>query len=191
MQLPDFSSTADTFNSSNNSTQQVVIGDGLVVVWKVISVEAEGTDPNFGGKVDDGKGVEYGLAIAVDNGKGVEYRSAIAGAEMGVREERDDRFRTLLSLQGSVPSQPDPDSSATFLHSLTSSICPPPPLELGFSLELTSVLLAKDKLNAAGLMEPFSKEREERSVRAYDIYPVAIMDDDVLNVDDTIDEEED
>ncbi|KAI3505017.1 hypothetical protein L1887_26865 [Cichorium endivia] len=99
-----------------------------------------------------------------------------------------DRFRTLLSLQGSVPSQPDPDSSATFLHSLISSICPPPPLELGFS-ELTSVLLAKDKLNAFGLMELFSEEREERFVRAYDIYPVAVMDEDGLDVDDTIDED--
>ncbi|CAI9275263.1 unnamed protein product [Lactuca saligna] len=84
-----------------------------------------------------------------------------------------DRFRMLSSLQGSVPSQPDADSSATFLHSLISSICPPPPLELGFSLELTSVLLAKDKLNAFGLMEPFSEEREGRSVRAYGIYPMA------------------
>ncbi|KAL4570050.1 hypothetical protein LXL04_025700 [Taraxacum kok-saghyz] len=83
------------------------------------------------------------------------------------------RFHTLLSLQGSVHTHPDADSSANFLHSLISSICPPPQLELGFTLELTSVLLAKDKLNAFGLMEPFSEEREERTVRAYGVYPVA------------------
>lgn len=53
---------------------EVIIGDGLVVVRKVIAVEAEGTDPDFGGEVDDGKRVEYG--------------SAIAAAEGGVREER-------------------------------------------------------------------------------------------------------
>ncbi|KVH95746.1 histone-lysine N-methyltransferase ASHR2 [Cynara cardunculus var. scolymus] len=83
------------------------------------------------------------------------------------------RFQTLLSLQGSVSSQPDADSSAVFLHSFISSLCATFPRELGFSLELTCVLLAKDKLNAFGLMEPFSEEREERSVRAYGIYPLA------------------
>ncbi|KAI3787311.1 hypothetical protein L1987_41689 [Smallanthus sonchifolius] len=94
------------------------------------------------------------------------------------------KFQTLLSLQGSVPSQSDAvsdsvsgsdsdsDSSANFIHSLISSVCPPLPLELGFSLELTRALLAKDKLNAFGLMEPFL-EQEDRSVRAYGIYPVA------------------
>lgn len=54
--------------------REVVIGDGLVVVRKVIPVETEGTDPYFCGEIDDGKGVEY--------------RSAIAAAERGVREER-------------------------------------------------------------------------------------------------------
>ena len=83
------------------------------------------------------------------------------------------RFQTLLSLQGSVSSQPDADSSAVFLHSFISSLSPPPPRELGFCLELTCVLLAKDKLNAFGLMEPFSEDREERSVRAYGVYPMA------------------
>lgn len=53
---------------------EVVVGDGLVVVGEVVAVEAEGADPDFGGEVDDGEGVEYG--------------SAIAAAERGVREER-------------------------------------------------------------------------------------------------------
>lgn len=55
--------------------REVVFRDRLLVVErKVITMEAERTDPDFGGEVDDGKGVEYG--------------SAIAAAERGVREER-------------------------------------------------------------------------------------------------------
>ncbi|KAG6430029.1 hypothetical protein SASPL_108088 [Salvia splendens] len=44
--------------------------------------------------------------------------------------------------------------------------------ELGFSVELTAALLAKDKLNAFGLMEPFNQGKQ-RSVRAYSLYPKA------------------
>lgn len=41
-------------------------------------------------------------------------------------------------------------------------------------MELTAALLAKDKLNAFGLMEPFSSPEDgQRSVRAYGIYPNA------------------
>ncbi|KAK1408743.1 hypothetical protein QVD17_40763 [Tagetes erecta] len=86
------------------------------------------------------------------------------------------KFQTLLSLQGSVhshSSDSDADSSASFIHSLVSTVCLPLPVELGVSIELTRVLLAKDKLNAFGLMEPYSEEREDRSVRAYGIYPIA------------------
>lgn len=79
-------------------------------------------------------------------------------------------FATLLSLQGQLWNH----DSAHFLHSLISSLCPPPqlPQGFGFSVELTAALLAKDKLNAFGLMEPFAEDRE-RSVRAYGIYPKA------------------
>lgn len=56
---------------------------------------------------------------------------------------------------------------ATFLHSLLSPLT-------GFSLEVTAMLIAKDKRNAFGLMEPFREEDGgERSVRAYGIYPNA------------------
>ncbi|KAL7171896.1 hypothetical protein ACSBR2_036536 [Camellia fascicularis] len=85
-------------------------------------------------------------------------------------------FRILLCLQGESPAQPD--DAALFLHSLIFSLCPPPAphgsAEYGFSfsLELTAALLAKDKLNAFGLMEPSAKDGE-RSVRAYGIYPNA------------------
>ncbi|KAL1210635.1 Histone-lysine N-methyltransferase ASHR2 [Cardamine amara subsp. amara] len=81
-------------------------------------------------------------------------------------------FQILLSLQGSG-SNGDISSSAAanFLHSLLSAVCPPLPVPI--SPELTAALLAKDKVNAFGLMEPFSVSNEKRSVRAYGIYPKA------------------
>lgn len=83
------------------------------------------------------------------------------------------RFQTLLSLQG---SDVDNNNNSLFLHSLISSLSPPPPplLAAEFCPQLTAALLAKDKLNAFGLMEPFSEEKKgDRSVRAYGIYPRA------------------
>ncbi|CAJ2677758.1 unnamed protein product [Trifolium pratense] len=79
-------------------------------------------------------------------------------------------FQILLSLQGSH----DNDDAAQFLHSVISSLFSGSYArnEL-FSLQLTSSLLAKDKLNAFGLMHPFSENDENRSVRAYGIYPYA------------------
>lgn len=78
-------------------------------------------------------------------------------------------FQILLSLQGS----PDDATiaAAQFLHPLISSLCQLP--QNVFSLELTSALLAKDKLNAFGIMHPVSEDDEQRSVRAYGIYPSA------------------
>ncbi|KAL0342037.1 UNVERIFIED_CONTAM: Histone-lysine N-methyltransferase ASHR2 [Sesamum calycinum] len=67
------------------------------------------------------------------------------------------RFQTLLSLQGEVFV----DDASVFLHSVISSVCPLSNLgQFGFSVELTSALLAKDKLNAFGLMEPFDQDKE-------------------------------
>lgn len=71
-----------------------------------------------------------------------------------------------MSLQGG----PSEDANAVFLHSLISSLCNGE--SISFTLELTAALLAKDKLNAFGLMEPFG-DKGERSVRAYGIYPNA------------------
>ncbi|KAL4649452.1 hypothetical protein ACB092_01G014700 [Castanea dentata] len=87
------------------------------------------------------------------------------------------QFQILLSLEGA----PDATDTATaqFLHSLLiSSLFPPPSTPpVPFSLELTAALLAKDKLNAFGLMEPCSSSHnnsgQQRSVRAYGIYPNA------------------
>ncbi|XP_007035768.2 PREDICTED: histone-lysine N-methyltransferase ASHR2 [Theobroma cacao] len=79
-------------------------------------------------------------------------------------------FQVLLSLQGQ--GSPSDAPAVQFLHSLISSICPPPSLSL--SIELTAALLAKDKLNAFGLMAPISLQQDgQRSVRAYGIYPKA------------------
>ncbi|KAH6756601.1 ASH1-related protein 2 [Perilla frutescens var. hirtella] len=78
-------------------------------------------------------------------------------------------FQTLLSLQGEAFI----DDASVFLHSVISSICQLSNVgEFKFSVELTAALLAKDKLNAFGLMEPFDQDKE-RSVRAYGIYPTA------------------
>ncbi|KAL3507143.1 hypothetical protein ACH5RR_032525 [Cinchona calisaya] len=88
-------------------------------------------------------------------------------------------FQTLLSLQGDAftfISSPEAKDSVLFLHSLVSSLSSAPvnlsTFGLLFNVELTAALLAKDKLNAFGLMEPFSPDKE-RSVRAYGIYPMA------------------
>ncbi|KAK8952110.1 Histone-lysine N-methyltransferase ASHR2 [Platanthera zijinensis] len=72
-------------------------------------------------------------------------------------------FHLLLSLDGSDASQED----AIFLHFLLGPLT-------GFSLELTAALIAKDKRNSFGLMEPLRKENAGgRTVRAYGIYPKA------------------
>ncbi|PKU65601.1 histone-lysine N-methyltransferase ASHR2 [Dendrobium catenatum] len=74
-------------------------------------------------------------------------------------------FHHLLSLDGgdATPAQQE----AIFLHSLLSPLT-------GFSLQVTATLIAKDKRNAFGLMEPFrAEDAGERRVRAYGIYPNA------------------
>ncbi|XP_076889268.1 histone-lysine N-methyltransferase ASHR2-like [Bidens hawaiensis] len=86
------------------------------------------------------------------------------------------KFQTLLSLHGSGSYSDNLfDSSASFIHSLVSSVCPPLPVDVGFSLELTKALLMKDKLNSFGLMEPFSEKNGQRSLRAGGVYPVASL----------------
>ncbi|XP_050373503.1 histone-lysine N-methyltransferase ASHR2 [Argentina anserina] len=77
-------------------------------------------------------------------------------------------FQVLLSLQG----EPRDSEEAQFLHSLISTLCPPPQQQQVFMVEITAALLAKDKLNAFGLMEPPS-ELGLRSSRAYGVYPKA------------------
>ncbi|GMN49405.1 hypothetical protein TIFTF001_018567 [Ficus carica] len=78
-----------------------------------------------------------------------------------------DLFHSLLSLHG---SSSDLSSAAHLLHPLLS----PPPSS--FSVDVSVALLAKDKLNAFGLMEPFSVDQgSNRSVRAYGIYPNASL----------------
>lgn len=71
-------------------------------------------------------------------------------------------FQTLLSLQGG----PSEDANAVFLNSLISSLCNGE--SISFTLELTAALLAKDKLNAFGLMEPFGdKGRDPLGLTGY------------------------
>ena len=55
--------------------REIILRDRLLVVKReVITVETKGTDPDFGGEVDDGERIEYG--------------SAISASKRGVREER-------------------------------------------------------------------------------------------------------
>eukprot|EP00258_Populus_trichocarpa_P034986 XP_024451005.1 histone-lysine N-methyltransferase ASHR2 [Populus trichocarpa] len=86
-------------------------------------------------------------------------------------------FQILLSLQGRAEDE-DP-AIVQSLHSVISSLCPPPPIEgFSFSLELIAALVAKDRFNAFGLMEPLNLNEEnggQRSVRAYGIYPKASL----------------
>ncbi|KAE8667952.1 Histone-lysine N-methyltransferase ASHR2 [Hibiscus syriacus] len=98
----------------------------------------------------------------------VQARFLIAAYNLAIVSPSD--FQVLLSLQGQ--DSPSDASAVQFLHSLISSICPPPSLSI--TIELTAALLAKDKLNAFGLMEPISLQQDGlRSVRAYGIYPKA------------------
>ncbi|KAG5566151.1 hypothetical protein RHGRI_001925 [Rhododendron griersonianum] len=79
-------------------------------------------------------------------------------------------FQRVLGLDGGW-SGCQPDADAIFLHSLITSLCDGE-LTSFFTVEVTAALLAKDRANAFGLMEPFG-DKGDRSVRAYGIYPNA------------------
>ncbi|KAI5351656.1 hypothetical protein L3X38_004547 [Prunus dulcis] len=105
----------------------------------------------------------------------VQVRFLIAAYNLAIVSPSN--FHMLLSLQGQPEDSAAADTTAAahFLHYLISSLCAPPPAlqeQQLFSAELSAALLAKDKLNAFGLMEPFS-ETSQRSSRAYAIYPKA------------------
>ncbi|XP_020598266.1 histone-lysine N-methyltransferase ASHR2 [Phalaenopsis equestris] len=73
----------------------------------------------------------------------------------------------LLTLDGGDANPVQQD--AVFLHSLLGPLT-------GFSLQAISMLIAKDRRNAFGLMEPFREEDGgERRVRAYGIYPISSL----------------
>ncbi|WVZ10098.1 hypothetical protein V8G54_014628 [Vigna mungo] len=78
------------------------------------------------------------------------------------------QLHTFLSLHGT------PDTAlfdvANFLHSLISPLFPP---EGQLSVDLTAQLLAKDRLNSFCLMDPYSPDGPQRSIKAYAIYPKA------------------
>ncbi|XP_078447334.1 ASH1-related protein 2 [Wolffia australiana] len=80
-------------------------------------------------------------------------------------------FHRLLSLHGGAADHPSPELPLA-LHALLCSLFPPPG-PAGFGPELTAALLAKDRMNAFGLMEPCSGGL--RRVRAYGIYPSAAL----------------
>lgn len=86
-------------------------------------------------------------------------------------------FQTLLSLTSSAaaPGETELRNAATLCSIL--SFLPPPPCGIPtiISVDLAAALLAFDKRNAFGLMEPVSSLDGERRVRAYAIYPTASL----------------
>ncbi|KAI4327979.1 hypothetical protein L6164_020380 [Bauhinia variegata] len=98
----------------------------------------------------------------------VQARFVVAAYNLAILSPSD--LQSLLSLLGT------PDSTvvfaAQFLHSLISSLCPP---QTQLSVELTAQLLAKDRLNSFCLMEPYSPDGPQRSIKAYAIYPEASL----------------
>ncbi|KAE9613246.1 putative histone-lysine N-methyltransferase chromatin remodeling SET family [Lupinus albus] len=79
-------------------------------------------------------------------------------------------IHAFLSLHGT------PDDSiieaAKFLHSLISPLFPS---NINISVDLTAKLLAKDRINSFCLMNPYSPDGPQRSIKAYAIYPKASM----------------
>uniref|UniRef100_A0A7N0TDK5 SET domain-containing protein n=1 Tax=Kalanchoe fedtschenkoi TaxID=63787 RepID=A0A7N0TDK5_KALFE len=97
----------------------------------------------------------------------IQVKFLIAAYSLAIRSPSE--FQILLSLQGEA-CDCSSRQEVEFLHSVVVSVCPNVAGLVGSGLELTASLLAKDKLNAFGLMEPFGGER---SVRAYGLYPKA------------------
>ena len=79
-------------------------------------------------------------------------------------------IHTLLSLHGT------PNESifyaAKFLHALISPLCPP---KNHLCVDLIAQLIAKDRLNSFCLMDPYSPDGPQRSIKAYAIYPKATL----------------
>ncbi|XP_027362863.1 histone-lysine N-methyltransferase ASHR2-like [Abrus precatorius] len=96
----------------------------------------------------------------------VQARFIVAAYNLFLQSPSD--LQTLLSLHGT------PDSTivdaAKFLHSLISPLFLP---LSDFSVEFISQLLAKDRLNSFCLMDPYSPDGPQRSIKAYAIYPKA------------------
>lgn len=80
-------------------------------------------------------------------------------------------IQILLSLMGTP--EDDIVKASSFLHSLISSLCPPPNQDHHISVEIISQLMAKDRLNSFCLMEPYSPDGPQRSIKGYAIYPKA------------------
>ncbi|CAM8942558.1 unnamed protein product [Rhodiola kirilowii] len=97
----------------------------------------------------------------------IQAKFLIAAYNLAIRSPAE--FQILLSLQGEARDCSSMQE-VEFLHSIVTSFCPNVVQLAGSGLELTALLLAKDKLNAFGLMESFVGER---SVRGYGLYPKA------------------
>ncbi|KAK7252546.1 hypothetical protein RIF29_36567 [Crotalaria pallida] len=99
----------------------------------------------------------------------VQARFVVAAYNLVVMSPSED-LQTFLSLHGT------PDDSildaAKFLHSLISPLFPS---HIHISVDITAQLLAKDRINSFCLMNPYSQDGPQRSIKAYAIYPKATM----------------
>ncbi|NP_001304443.2 SET domain-containing protein [Glycine max] len=98
----------------------------------------------------------------------VQARLIVASHKLFLHNHTPSELDTFLSLHG-TPDDAILDA-ANFLHSLISPLFPP---QAQLSVDLIAQLLAKDRLNSFGLMDPYSPDGPQRSIKAYAIYPKA------------------
>ena len=98
----------------------------------------------------------------------VQAHLIVASHNLFLHNHTPSKLHTFLYLHG-TPDDAILDA-ANFLHSLISPLFPP---QAQLSVDLIAQLLAKDRLNSFGLMDPYSPDGPQRSIKAYAIYPKA------------------
>ncbi|KHN10107.1 Putative potassium transporter 12 [Glycine soja] len=98
----------------------------------------------------------------------VQAHLIVASHNLFLHNHTPSKLHTFLYLHG-TPDDAILDA-ANFLHSLISPLFPP---QAQLSVDLIAQLLAKDRLNSFGLMDPYSCNGPQRSIKAYAIYPKA------------------
>ncbi|CAL5188402.1 unnamed protein product [Lathyrus oleraceus] len=102
----------------------------------------------------------------------VQARLIVAAYNLAIHTPSN--LETLLSLH-SVPNYDKSDAifgPANFIHSLISPFCPP---HMNFSPELAAKVIAIERANSFSLMEPYSPNGPQRSIKAYGIYPITTI----------------
>uniref|UniRef100_A0A0R0E3N4 SET domain-containing protein n=1 Tax=Glycine max TaxID=3847 RepID=A0A0R0E3N4_SOYBN len=108
------------------------------------------------------------LTIVLLSQRQVQAHLIVASHNLFLHNHTPSKLHTFLYLHG-TPDDAILDA-ANFLHSLISPLFPP---QAQLSVDLIAQLLAKDRLNSFGLMDPYSCNGPQRSIKAYAIYPKA------------------